>query len=141
MARSRLALDLHSRTIMSSPSDARRRHWADLVAIVAGVWSFGQAIWGPANFSSQTTGRGAGASWLAFGIGGLLAIGSVLLAQRYTRPARIALGVAGLVLVVAPLTYRDLAWLPIVSSVAPGLAMLIAAPFIGRMPRGTAMSG
>ena len=106
-----------------------------MVAIVAGVWSFGQAIWGPATFASRTMDRGVGATWLAFGIGGLLAIGAVLLAQRSTRPARIMLGLGGLVLLVSPLVYRNPAWLPIVSSVVPGLAMLAAAPFIGRMPR------
>ncbi len=120
---------------MDQAKDARRRHWADVVAIVAGVWSFAEALWGPAVFSSETTDRGVGATWLAFGIGGLLAVGAVLLAQRYTRPARIVLGVAGLLLVLSPLAYREPVWLPIVSSVAAGLAMLAAAPFIGRMPR------
>ncbi len=120
---------------MNQTKDARRRHWADVVAIVAGVWAFGEAIWGPAVFSSETIDRGAGATWLAFGIGGLLAIGAVILAQRNTRLARILLGVAGLVLVLSPLAYRHPSWLPIVSSLAVGLAMLAAAPFIGRMPR------
>ena len=120
---------------MQQANTARRRHWANVVAIVAGVWAFGEAIWGPAVFSSETVDRGAGATWLAFGIGGLLAIIAVLLAQRYPRPARVALGVAGLILVLSPLAYGHPAWLPIVSSVIVGLAMLVAAPFIGRMPR------
>jgi hypothetical protein len=120
---------------MNHAKDARRRHWADVVAIIAGVWAFGEAIWGPALFSSETTDRGAGATWLAFGIGGLLAIGAVLLAQRYTRLARLLLGIAGVILVLSPLAYRHPAWLPIVSSLTVGVAMLAAAPFIGRMPR------
>jgi hypothetical protein len=115
--------------------DARRRHWADVVAIVAGVWSFGQALWGPTLFSTETVDRGAGPSWFAFGIGGLLAIGSVILAQRSTKLARIVLGVAGLMLVLVPFAYRYPVWPPIISSVVSGLAMLLAAPFIGRMPR------
>ncbi len=120
---------------MERAQDARRRHWADVVAIVAGVWSFGEAMWGPALFSRNTVDRGAGATWLAFGIGGLLAIGAVLLAQRYTRAARITLAVAGVILVVSPFAYRNPVWLPIVTSVVAGLAMLAAAPFIGRLPR------
>jgi hypothetical protein len=120
---------------MNQAKDARRRHWADLVAIIAGVWAFGEAIWGPALFSSETVDRGAGATWLAFGIGGLLAIGAVLLAQRNTRLARLLLGLAGVLLVLSPLAYRHPSWLPIVSSLVVGLAMLAAAPFIGRMPR------
>jgi hypothetical protein len=120
---------------MDPAKGARRRHWADVVAIVAGVWSFGEAIWGPTIFSAEAVDRGAGATWIAFGAGGLLAILSVILAQRYTQPARITLGLAGLILLLAPLAYRHPVWLPIVTSVVAGLAMLAAAPFIGRMPR------
>lgn len=121
---------------MNQVKEARRRHWADVVAIVAGVWSFGEALWGPALFSGETTtDRGAGGTWLAFGIGGLLAIVAVVLAQRYLRPARILLALAGLILVVSPIAYRNPSWLPIASSLAVGVAMLAAAPFVGRMPR------
>jgi peptidoglycan/LPS O-acetylase OafA/YrhL len=120
---------------MNRAQDARRRHWADVVAIVAGVWSFGEALWGPALFSRDTVDRGAGATWFAFGIGGLLAIAAVLLAQRYTKPARIVLAIGGAILVISPFAYRSPVWLPIVSSVIAGLMMLGAAPFIGRMPR------
>jgi hypothetical protein len=120
---------------MEPAKDARRRHWADLVAIVAGVWSFGQALWGPTIFANQVIDRGVGPTWLAYGLGGLLAIGSVILAQRYRIPARLMLGVAGLILVGAPFAYRTAVWLPILTSIAAGLAMLAAAPFIGRMPR------
>jgi hypothetical protein len=123
------------RTRDDRPQTARRRHWADVVAILAGVWSFGEAIWGPALFSGETVDRGAGATWLAFGIGGLLAIGAVLLAQRATKPARIMLAVAGLVLIASPFAYRHPVWLPMVTSAVAGIAMLAAAPFIGRMPR------
>jgi hypothetical protein len=115
--------------------DARWRHWADLAAIVAGVWSFGQALWGPTVFSVATVDRGVGPNWFAFGIGGLLAVGSVFLAQRYPRPARAMLGLAGLMLLIVPFAYRYAVWAPIVSSVVSGLAMLAASPFIGRMPR------
>jgi hypothetical protein len=120
---------------MEPAKEARRRHWADLVAIVAGVWSFGQALWGPTIFANQVIDRGVGPTWLAYGLGGLLAIVSVVLAQRYRGPARIMLGLAGLILVIAPFAYRTAVWLPILTSIAAGLAMLAAAPFIGRMPR------
>lgn len=119
----------------SPAREARRRHWADVVAIFAGVWSFGEAMWGPAIFSQATVDRGAGATWIAFGIGGLLAIGAVLLAQRYTKPARIMLAIAGLILVVSPFAYREPVWLPVIAAVIAGVLMLVAAPFIGRMPR------
>ena len=120
---------------MDGARTARRRHWADLVAILAGVWSFGEALWGPALFSMETVDRGAGATWFAFGISGLLAVGAVLLAQRSAKPARIMLAVAGLILVVSPFAYRHPVSLPIITSVIAGVAMLATAPFIGRMPR------
>ena len=120
---------------MERVQKARRRHWADVVAIIAGVWSFGESLWGPALFTQETVDRGAGATWLAFGIAGLLAIGAVLLAQRRTKPARIMLATAGLILVASPFAYRSPVWLPIVSAIVLGVAMLAAAPFIGRMPR------
>ncbi len=120
---------------MEGARKARRRHWSDLVAILAGVWSFAQALWGPAIFSIVTVDRGAGASWIAFGLGGLLAIGAVLLAQKSTKPARIMLAVAGLILVGSAFAYRDAVSLPIISVIIAGIAMLAAAPFIGRMPR------
>jgi len=120
---------------MNAANKARRRHWADVVAILAGVWSFGEALWGPALFSMETVDRGAGATWLAFGISGLLAIGAVLIAQRRTKPARIMLAVAGLILVASPFAYRNPVSLPIIASMIAGVMMLAAAPFIGRMPR------
>jgi hypothetical protein len=126
---------------MDGAKTARRRHWADLVAILAGVWAFGEAIWGPAIFSMQTVDRGAGASWLAFGVGGLLAIGAVLLAQRSTKPARIMLGIAGLILIGSAFAYRNPVSLPIITASLAGLAMLASAPFIGRMPRDLPRSG
>lgn len=120
---------------MDGVSKAQRRHWADVVAILAGVWSFAQALWGPAIFSMETVDRGAGASWIAFALGGLLAIGAVLLAQRSTKPARIMLAIGGLILLVSGFAYRNPVSLPIISSIVAGVAMLAAAPFIGRMPR------
>lgn len=130
-----VAPSLHAAPRMNQVQDARRRHWADLAAIIAGVWSFGQALWGPVVFSGPAADRGAGATWLAFGVGGLLCLLSVFVAQRATKAARIMLGVAGLVLLASPFAYRNPALLPTVSSVVAGLVMLVAAPFIGRMPR------
>jgi hypothetical protein len=120
---------------MNDANKARRRHWADVVAILAGVWSFGEALWGPAIFSMETVDRGAGASWLAFGVGGLLAIGAVILAQRRTKPARIMLAVAGVILLGSAFAYRNPVALPIIAAIVAGVAMLAASPFIGRMPR------
>jgi hypothetical protein len=124
---------------MSDTPSRSARTWADVVAIVAGLVALGNAMWGPIIFTTMF-GRlnqgdpGVGYNWLAFGIGGLLAILAVILAQKWPRPARIPLALGGVLLLAVPFAYRNWAPLPIVTSVVLGLAMLAATPFLGRMP-------
>jgi hypothetical protein len=133
---------------MVTATSRRVRWWADLLAIVAGVCALGNAMWGPLIFTAmeRSTPRGdpgIGYNWEAFGIGGLLALIAVVLAQRWARPARVLLALAGLMLLAVPFTYVRKDALPIAASVILGLAMLVAAPFLGTMPapRGGAAAG
>jgi hypothetical protein len=124
---------------MTKTGSPARRRWADLVAIVAAVVSLANAMWGPLIFStmqrSQPQGDpGVGYNWSAFGIGGLLALLGVFLAERRTTLARVALVLAGLMLIAVPFAYRDRDLLPIAVSVALGLLMIGVSPFIGPMP-------
>ena len=115
------------------------RKWADIVAIVAGLVALANAMWGPIIFTmmykqlSQGD-RGVAYNWMAFGLGGLLALCGVALAQRSPRAGRPFLTVAGILLVVVPFFYDNKPLLPIATSVILGLAMLGAAPFLGPMP-------
>jgi hypothetical protein len=114
---------------------ARRRHWADIVAIVAGVWAFGEALWGPTIFTSDVRDRGAAATWLAYGVGGLCAVLGVVVAQRHRMAGRALVALGGVLHLASPLTYKNPAMLPIVSAVVIGIMMLGSALFVGPMPR------
>jgi hypothetical protein len=116
-------------------ADLRRRHWADVVGIIAGVWAFGEAIWGPTIFTDNVQDRGATATWLAYGLGGLLAVLGVVLAQRHRTAGRVLVACGGVLHLASPFAYANPATLPIVSAVVIGVMMLVAAPFVGPMPR------
>jgi hypothetical protein len=124
---------------MADTTDRTRRRWADVMAIVASVCSLANAMWAPVLFHAMLTSmpqgdRGVGYSYMTFGVSGLLGLIAVALAERRTGAARITLAVAGLLLLSAPFTYTRPHPLPIAATVILGLAMLLAAPFLGPMP-------
>jgi len=108
------------------------------VAIVASVTALGNAMWGPLIFSTISTqvtaDRGAGYNWFAFGVGGILGVLGIIVAQKRPVPGRIALAVGGALLVAVPFVYDNRALLPIATSVVLGVAMLVSAFFLGPMP-------
>ena len=117
----------------------RTRRWADMVAIVAGVVALANAMWGPIIFTTMyrelTRGdRGVDYNWMAFGVGGLLALLGIALAQKRPTLGRPALALGGLLLVIVPFFYERKTPLPLATSVVLGLTMLIATPFVGPMP-------
>ena len=123
---------------MAETSTRRARWWADVVAIVASVAAVGNALWGPLIFSTLsnqvTTDRGAGYNWFAFGVGGILGVLGVIVAQRRPLPGRIAIAVGGALLVIVPFFYETFSTLPIATSVVLGIAMIVSAFFLGPMP-------
>jgi hypothetical protein len=115
------------------------RKLADIVAIVAAVTAIGNALWGPLIFSAMQASLpqgdpGVGYNWLAFGLGGIIALVGVFIAQKRPLPGRIALGIAGIMLVLVPFFYDRRNMLPIVASVIIGIAMLVASLFLGPVP-------
>jgi peptidoglycan/LPS O-acetylase OafA/YrhL len=124
---------------MTDTSGRSRTRWADLVAIIASVVALGNAMWGPVIFSTMQRDLpqgdpGIGYNWLAFGLGGLLGVLGLLMAQKWPRWAKIPLAVGGLLLIAVPFTYERHHLAPIAVSVVVGLAMLLVAPFVGPMP-------
>jgi peptidoglycan/LPS O-acetylase OafA/YrhL len=116
-----------------------RRKWADIVAMLAAVIALGNAMWGPIIFPTMMQDLpqgdpGIGYNWLAFGVGGILGLVGVIVAQKWPRPARVPLVLGGLMLIAVPFAYRRQHPVPITVSVVLGLAMIGAAPFVGPMP-------
>ena len=106
---------------------------ADLVAIIAGVSSLGVSLYGAPITVENAQDAPISFLWLLFVVAGVMAVGSVFLAQRSRGPARIMLALAGaLVLLAALIPGGDWAVLRIVHVVI-GLAMLGAATSIGRV--------
>jgi len=116
----------------------KTRRWADIVAIIASVAALGNAMWGPLIFttvsSEVTTDRGVGYNWFAFGVGGILGVLGLIVAQKRPLPGRVALALGGALLVVVPFVYENRAMLPMVTSVVLGVAMLVSSFFLGPMP-------
>jgi hypothetical protein len=113
---------------MADTTSRSRRKWADLVAVVASVCAMANALWAPVLFHAMLNGmpqgdRGFGYNYVAFGVSGLLGLIAIALAERRTRAARVALAVAGLLLLGAPLTYEHIHPLPVATTIILGLAM------------------
>jgi MFS family permease len=123
---------------VSDNSSRARRKWADLVAIIASLAALGNAMWGPLIFGTisaqTTTDRGAGYNWFAFGVGGMLGLLGLILAQKRPALGRVPLAVGGALLVIVPFFYSHKAMLPIATSVVLGLLMIASAFFLGPMP-------
>lgn len=125
---------------MADVPEVRRRHWADIAAILAGLMLMGLAIW-PVPFADDPeTGRQVSVWWIYALAGGLSLVG-VFLGQRweFRQVARGLLFAAVGVLVYGLVTmFRDLGTAAVLTVLVPGLLLLLAAPFFGPMPRATA---
>jgi hypothetical protein len=117
--------------------EVRRRHWADIAAIVAGLMLMGFAIWPIPFAGTSETGRQVGVWWIYALAGGSSLIG-VFLGQRweFRHLARVLILAAVAVLLYGLLTqFRDLGPAAVLTAVVPGALLLLAAPFFGPMPR------
>ena len=123
---------------MPDTTSRTRRKWADIVAIIASLTALGNAMWGPlifgTNSAQATTDPGAGYNWFAFGVGGVLGLLGLILAQKRPALGRLPLAIGGVLLVIVPFVYSNKAMLPITASVILGIAMIVSALFIGPMP-------
>jgi hypothetical protein len=113
-----------------------RRHWADVVLILTGLTLWGLAVWFPP-FSTTDEAPNAISLWPIYAPAGALTLLALLLGQRWDwlRFARILLFAAVVILAVGLFRVRAqgvVAWLTLV---IPGLAILLAMPFFGPMPR------
>ena len=112
----------------------RRRTWADVVAIVAGVAAVGLAMWPNLAADEGPTGVALGSGTIASIAAGALAIAAVVMAQRSPGTARIPLALGGVLLLLTPFVFaRSGGFVPTLQMIL-GALMLVAVPFIGRLP-------
>jgi hypothetical protein len=122
---------------MPETAERERRHWADIVVIVTGLLLVGLAAWnGPASSGPRADVVSLAWMYVAYGIGGGLALLALFVAHHSRTGGRILLGAAALVVLGFGLNaFRQSSpalWLTVV---VPGLLLLGATPFMGRMPR------
>lgn len=116
----------------------RRRRWADVVVIFAGVYTLMFAVYAPELATRQTGAVDPGAQglwWALHYVAGLMALASMLVAFRSVTAARMMVAVAGAVLLSAVSLFRDWTLVLILVVVVPGALLLLVSPFVGRMPR------
>jgi hypothetical protein len=112
----------------------RRRHWADVVAIVASVAAIGLAIWPNLAADEGPAGASVGSGALASAIAGALGVLGLFLAQRSPGVARVPLALGGLLLLLTPFVFARAAGVVPTLQMILGVAMLATVPFIGRLP-------
>lgn len=120
---------------MQSGDRAQRRRWADIAVIVVSMWSFGQALWGPALLSQASQDRGASTLWLIAGIAGLLGILGLFVTAKNLSIGRGMIALAGLMHLAGPFAYRNFAPLPVTFAVITGVLLLAAARYVGPLPK------
>lgn len=115
----------------------RRHRWADVVVIIASVYSFAAAIWSPPELFSGGGGwevRQEAWLWGAYALGGVLGITGIFVALRWPNLARVLVAVAGLVVLSGFFALHTVTTLALLSLGLTGLALLVSAAFMGRMP-------
>jgi hypothetical protein len=122
---------------MAEAPEVRRRHWADVAAILAGLMLMGLAIWPVPFVDVGETGDRVAVWWIYALAGGLSLIG-VFLGQRWQLrqlAQGLMLAAVGVLLYGLLTAFRDLGTAAVLTAVVPGLLLLLAAPFFGPMPR------
>lgn len=117
------------------------RHWADVLALVAGVALIASSAW-PSILTTAPPGArqivSPGALIVIRIVIGVAVIGTVVLAQRWRRRtlARTLLVVeAALLLVTALVLFRDYGAWEVWTLLVPALALVASAVAVGPMPR------
>lgn len=118
-------------------NNARRRRWADVVLIVAAVYSLLAAAWAPLELLSGGGGgevTHTGFLWVSYTVGGVLGLLAIFMARRRAGLAKAAAALGGIVVLSGFFSLDELTALAVISLGGTGLAMLLTAPFVGAMP-------
>jgi len=129
--------DKQPEAVMAEAPEITRRHWADVLAILAGLTLMGLAIWPVPFANTPETGRQVDVWWIYALAGGLSLLG-VLVGQRWSlrQLARgLLLAAVGVLIYGLATQFRELGTAAVLTALIPGLLLLFAAPFFGPMPR------
>ena len=117
---------------------AKRRRWADVVVIVASLYSFMSAMWAPLELLTGGAGREVAETqglWWSYAVGGVLGLAALFFAHRgMSGIAKGLTAAAGLAVLAGFVTLDDLTLFAALSIGVTGIALLAAAPFVGPMP-------
>jgi hypothetical protein len=122
---------------MQESGEQVRRRWADVVVMLTGLMLVGLAAWNaPASSGRPDETASLGSMYVAYAIGGGLAIAALFLVHRSRMIGRLLLVAAGLVVLGFGLDgFREGAGAVWLTVLLPALLLLGAAPFFGPMPR------
>lgn len=119
---------------------ARRRHWADVVAIVTGVALFGLAIWpGPPSASEGAAAESGRPQvlWLVHALAGMMTLLGVTVAQRWglRQMGRSLIVIAAVGLIAVLFQFNQIGSRALLTVLLPAILLLVAAFSVGPMPR------
>jgi hypothetical protein len=120
--------------VVRDMQNSQRRTWADVLALVAAIWTIAQSIWGPMLLSQGSQDRGASTSWVMSIVAGAMALVGLWLAQRRPPVGRALVAAGGVLVLAIPFTYRWLPPLPMTGAIVAGSILLLSAKFVGPLP-------
>lgn len=115
------------------------RTWADVLALLTSVVLLALAIWPGDPTASEAASAELGSAQMVWGLhalGGLLALGGLVIAQRWRwrTIGRVMVGVAGVALVAGLVVTRDFTGRSLLLLLLPGVALIASSLALGPMP-------
>ena len=115
----------------------KRRRWADILALVASAYALSAAAWFPPELVAGGTNNAVEAPawlWIAYATAGILGFIGVFAASKSAVLGKVLVAAAGLIMLASFVAMASVTTLAVLSIGGTGLALLIAAAFVGPMP-------
>ena len=116
---------------MKRTGSVKKRHWANVAVIIAGMFALLWGLWRPPAAGPQVD---EVSLWGTQVLGGALGVAAPLIALKSGMLAKVSAGAGGLILLAGMLAVGSITLNPILTTVLPALVLLAAAPFMGAMP-------